>query len=254
MSDLSGKVALVTGASGGIGMATARLLHERGARLVLSDLADEGPVELMAELGKDAVWCRCDVTQEADNAAMVRIALDTFGTLDIAVLNAGIEGRAGAIGETSLENFDRVMAVNVRGVFAGLSQVMPVMKRAGSGVVTIISSTAGRRGTANLSPYITSKHAVVGLMKCAALEGAPHGVRVNTVNPGPIATRMMEQLEREFSPDSPQAAHEQLLGLIPAGRYGTAEEVAEMIAFLSSGRASYCSGNIYGVDGAYTAG
>jgi NAD(P)-dependent dehydrogenase (short-subunit alcohol dehydrogenase family) len=252
MSELTGKVALVTGASGGIGSATARLLHQRGARLVLSDLQDEGPAELMREIGDDARWCRCDVAQEADNAAMVQCALDSFGRIDIAVLNAGIEGRAGLIGETSLENFDRVMAVNVRGVFTGLSKVMPAMRQSGGGSIVILSSTAGRKGTPTFAPYVTSKHAVMGMMKCAALEGAAQNIRVNTVNPGPIDTRMMAAIEGDFSPDDPRAAHEAFVQSIPMRRYGTADEVARMIAFLASDEASYCTGNYYGVDGGQT--
>lgn len=252
MTTLTGKVALITGAAGGIGSATARLMHQRGAKLVLSDLADEGPADLMGELGADAVWCRCDVTSEADNEAMVAAALDRFGRLDIAVLNAGTEGRAGLIGDVGLDVFDRVIAINVRGVFAGLSKIMPVMKSGGGGSVVILSSTAGRKGTPQYAPYVTSKHAVMGMMKCAALEGAAYGVRVNTVNPGPIATRMMAAIEGDFTPGDPGAAHEMFVQSIPMHRYGTAEEVAMMIAFLGSDDASYCTGNYYGVDGGQT--
>ena len=252
MSELAGKVAVITGASGGIGAATARLMHSRGARVVLADLDEGALAALAAELGGDAAWLRCDVTQEADNAAMVQTALERFGRLDIAVLNAGIEGRAGPIGENSVENFDRVMAVNVRGVFLGLSKAMPAMQ-ANGGSIILLSSTAGRKGTPNMSPYVTSKHAVMGMMKCAAIEGAPHGIRVNTVNPGPISTRMMAAIEQDFAPEDPGGAHEQFVQSIPLGRYGKAEEVAELIAFLASDRASYCAGEYYGVDGGQTA-
>lgn len=249
MSEFAGKVAVITGAGGGIGSATARLMHARGARLVLADLDENVLAKLAAEFGEDAVGCRCDVSSEADNEAMVRAALDRFGRLDIAVLNAGIEGRAGPIGETSLENFDRVMAINVRGVFAGLSRIMPAMRSGGGGSVVILSSTAGRRGTPGMSPYVTSKHAVMGLMKCAAIEGAEHGIRVNTVNPGPIATRMMAAIEKDFAPDDPGGAHERFVQSIPLRRYGAPEEVADLIAFLASDRASYCTGDLYGIDG-----
>jgi len=252
MSELAGKVAVITGATGGIGAATARLMHSRGAKLVLADLDETALAALAAEFGDDAAWLRCDVAQEGDNAAMVQTALDRFGRLDIAVLNAGIEGRAGPIGENSVENFDRVMAVNVRGVFLGLSKAMPAMQ-ANGGSIILLSSTAGRKGTPNMSPYVTSKHAVMGMMKCAAIEGAPHGIRVNTVNPGPIATRMMAAIEQDFAPEDPGGAHEQFVQSIPLGRYGKAEEVAELIAFLASDRASYCAGEYYGVDGGQTA-
>ncbi len=252
MTELAGKVAVITGAAGGIGAATARLMHARGARLVLADLDESALAKLASEFGEDAAWCRCDVSSEADNEAMVRMALDKFGRLDIAILNAGIEGRAGPIGETSLENFDRVIAINVRGVFAGLSKVMPAMQ-SGGGSVVILSSTAGRRGTPGMSPCVTSKHAVMGLMKCAAIKGAAHGIRVNAVNPGPIATRMMAAIEQDFAPENPGGAHDQFVQSIPLGRYGEAQEVAELIAFLASDRASYSSGSSYGIDGAQMA-
>lgn len=252
MAELAGKVAVITGATGGIGAATARLMHSRGAKLVLADLDENALSALAAEFGGDAAWLRCDVAQEADNAAMVQTALDSFGRLDIAVLNAGIEGRAGRIGENPIENFDRVMAVNVRGVFLGLSKAMPVMRENGGSVI-LLSSTAGRKGTPGMSPYVTSKHAVMGMMKCAAIEGAPHGIRVNTVNPGPISTRMMAAIEQDLVPEDPEGAHEKFVQSIPAGRYGRAEEVAELIAFLASDRASYCMGDYYGIDGGQTA-
>lgn len=252
MSAVAGKVALITGAAGGIGAATARRLHSQGARLVLTDLDEAALASLASEFGQDAAICRCDVTSEADNEAAVQTALDTFGALDIAILNAGTEGRVGLIGESKLADFDLVMAINVRGVFIGLSKVMPAMKAGKGGVVTILSSTAGRRGSAAMAPYITSKHAVVGLMKTAAIEGAEHSIRVNTVNPGPISTRMMDAIEKNFLPGNPQEAHDQLQARIPMGRYGTAEEVANFIAFLSSNDASYCTGNLYGIDGGLT--
>ncbi|MGD9664238.1 MAG: SDR family NAD(P)-dependent oxidoreductase [Novosphingobium sp.] len=254
MTRLKGKVALITGAAGGIGAATARAMYDEGAKLVLCDLEGSGQAALAREFGDRAIACDMDVTSEEETANTVRAAQDAFGHIDIAVLNAGTEGAVGAIGETPLSNFDKVMEINVRGVFIGLSAIMPVMKSGPGGSIVILSSVAGRRGTANVSPYVTSKHAVVGLMKCAALEGAESGIRVNTVNPGPITTRMMESLEEGFAPGAPQDAKAALLTNIPMGRYGTAEEVAAFITFLSSDDASYCSGNIYGVDGGLTAG
>ncbi len=252
MVNLEGKVALVTGASGGIGAATALRLHAQGAKLVLSDL-DPGPLgELAAQLGDDTIACPGNVTSPEANAAMVDAALDRFGKLDIAVLNAGIECKFGLISEGDIDDFNRVMAVNVAGVYLGLSKAMPAMSAGQGGSIVILSSTAGRRGSAGLASYVTSKHAVVGLMKTAALEGAEHGIRVNTVNPGPIGTRMMKSLEKEISPDQPGRAQAFLEQKIPMGRYGTADEVARFIAFLASDDASYCTGNVYGVDGGLT--
>ena len=255
MTGLTGKTALITGATGGIGRATAATLLAQGANVVLADLDHAALAEMAAASGPRAAIAVCDVTDEAQTAAAVAVAIETFGGIDIAVLNAGIEGKVGVIGDQAVADFDHVMNVNVRGVFIGLTHVMPALRSGGKGgSVVILSSTAGRRGSAALSPYITSKHAVVGLMKCAALEGAPDNIRVNCVNPGPIETRMMRQIELNYDPGAPTAVKEQLVARIPLGRYGTAEEVAEMIAFLSGSAASFCTGNIYGVDGGMTTG
>ena len=253
MTAMAGKTVFITGATGGIGRATAAAFVAQGANVVLADLDKAALDDMAAAIGAKAAVAVCDVTDEAQTAAAVTLARATFGGIDVAVLNAGIEGKVGLIGDMALADFDKVMNVNVRGVFIGLSQVMPVM-RANGGSIIILSSTAGRRGSAALSPYITSKHAVVGLMKCAALEGAPDGIRVNCVNPGPIETRMMRQIEANSNPDAPGDVKAQLIARIPMQRYGTAEEVAEMIAFLGGSASSYCTGNIYGVDGGITAG
>ena len=251
---LKGKTALITGATGGIGRAVAGLMVAEGANVVLVDLDQSALAALAAELGGKAVACAGNVTSEADTERAVETALSRFGRIDIAVLNAGIEGKLGLIGDLAVADFDAVMHVNVRGVFIGLTKIMPVMRRQGGGVVTILSSTAGRRGSAGLSPYITSKHAVMGLMKSAALEGAPDAIRVNTVNPGPIETRMMRAIEHNANPDNPGEMRDAMVASIPFKRYGTPQEVAAMIGFLSGDQASYCTGNYYGVDGGLTTG
>lgn len=254
MADFTGKTAFVTGASGGIGRAVAQTFIAGGANVVLADLDRAALEQVAADLSGSTAIAVCNVTDESETQAAVALAVQRFGTIDIAVLNAGIEGKVAPIGEANVADFKTVMDVNVNGVFIGLTHIMPVMQRGGGGVITILSSVAGRRGTAGLSPYITSKHAVMGMMKCAAMEGAPHKIRVNTVNPGPIETRMMRQIELNASPDNPNAMKDALVQHIPLRRYGEAQEVAEMIAFLSSDKASYCSGNFYAVDGALTAG
>lgn len=251
MKRLEGKVALVTGAAGGIGTAIAQKLHSEGASLILVDLDADKLNQAAAQLG-NAICVAGDVSTEELNKKAVQAAIDNFGGLHLAALNAGIEGAAGVIGDLPIEAFDKVMSVNVRGVFLGLSAIMPHMKSAGGGAIVMTSSSLGRRGTVAISPYVVSKHAVLGMMRSAALEGADHGIRVNTVNPGPIETRMVRSVGASVVPENPDAFREMLTGMVPMKRYGQPEEVANMVSFLLSDEASYCSGNLYAVDGAVT--
>ncbi|GGC87613.1 SDR family NAD(P)-dependent oxidoreductase [Chelatococcus reniformis] len=251
---LDGAVALITGATGGIGRATAARFVDEGARVVLADLDAEALSDLAAAFGPSAAWICADVTEEEQNRAAVALALERWSRIDIGVLNAGIEGRVAAIDELAPADFDRVIAVNVRGVFLGLAQLLPALRRGGGGAITITSSTAGLRGAAGLAAYTASKHAVIGLMKSAALEGAPHNIRVNTVNPAPVETRMMRSIEAGARPDDPDGAKTKFLTGIPLKRYGRPEEIAALIAFLSSDEASFCTGGIYTADGGTMAG
>ncbi|WP_342642648.1 SDR family NAD(P)-dependent oxidoreductase [Rhodoligotrophos ferricapiens] len=249
-----GKIAFVTGATGGIGTAIVRRLLADGAKVFMVDLNQEALQALAEPLGEDVAWAVADVANEEQVARAVEAALTRFGRIDMGILNAGIEGRVAPLGDLSAADFDRVMAVNVRGVFLGLSQLMPLMRRQGGGAIVITSSVAGIRGSAGLSAYVASKHAVVGLMKSAALEGARHRIRVNTVNPAPVETRMIRALEEGINPDKPDAIRAKMMAGIPMGRYGQPDEVAEMIAFLASDAAGYCTGGTYMVDGGYTVG
>ena len=175
--------------------------------------------------------------------------------MDVALLNAGIEGQVGPIGTTPLALFDRVMAVNVRSVWLGLSALMPAMRAAGGGgSIVITSSTGGLKGTPFLAPYGASKHAVIGLMKSAAIEGAADRIRVNTVNPGPIDTRMIAAIMQGRNPGDAEAARQAGIARIPAGRYGRVEEVAALMLFLASDEASFCTGSVHAVDGGSMAG
>jgi len=254
MQGFQDKVILITGATGGIGSVTAARLADAGARLVLVD-RDPAPLEaLAASLNTPSVIASGDIADEATTRDAVAHAMKAFGRIDGAFLNAGMEGRVAPVESQDLADFDRIMAVNVRSVFIGLACVMPVMKAQGAGSVVITSSAAGLRASSGLAPYVTSKHALVGMMRAAALEGAAHNVRVNTIHPGAIDTRMIRDLERKMSPDDLERGRASITAGIPAGRYGQPEEVAALVAFLLGDEAGFCNGGTYQVDGGSLAG
>ena len=251
MGRLDGKVAVITGATGGIGSAAARLFAAEGAQLMLVDL-DAGRLEaLAADTG--AAWHAGDVTDGAVNETVAAATVERFGGVDIALLNAGIEGVLKPIPEYPLDMFDRVMAINVRGVWLGLQALMGRMERRGGGSIVITSSTAGIRAIPGLSAYIASKHAVIGLMRAAAMEGASSNIRVNTVNPSPIDTRMIASLEEMRGLDRSRS-NQPLAGMTPLRRYGEPEEVARLMLFLAGGESSFCTGGVYMVDGGVSGG
>lgn len=253
MGKLDGKTAIITGATGGIGRAAARLFAAEGARLLLVDLDDAALSELARAIGADrADHAAADVSDAEATKAFVAQAVERFGGVDIALLNAGIEGRIAPMAEQTDEDFDRVMAVNARGVWLGLKYAMPEMARRGGGSIVATSSTAGVRAVSRLAPYIASKHAVIGLMRAAAMEGAADGIRVNTVNPSPIHTAMIERLEDVVSPN--RGNTQPMAQFTPLKRYGLPEEVARLMLFLASDDGSFCTGGVYMVDGGATAG
>jgi NAD(P)-dependent dehydrogenase (short-subunit alcohol dehydrogenase family) len=251
MSKLNGKTVIITGAARGIGAAAARLFAAEGAKLMLADVLAEPLQALAKEIGAAAAVCPTDVTDETAVKNLVDQTVARFGRVDAALLNAGIEGHLKPITEYSPDMFDKVMAVNVRGVWLGLKYVMGAMQATGGSIV-ITSSTSGIRATPNMSAYTASKHAVVGLMRSAAIEGAARKIRVNTVNPSPIDTPMIASLESMFGlsgrNDQPLAT------ATPLGRYGTPEEVAKLMLFLASDDSSFCTGGVYMVDGGVSAG
>ena len=254
---LDGKVALVTGAGGELGAATARLMVARGARVVAVDRDRASLDRLVAAVGAAGVpvTILADVTREADVAGYVAETLGRMGRVDIFFNNAGIEGPVRPIAEYPLEDFERVMAVNVVGVFLGLKHVIPAMARTGGGAIINASSVAGLTGTPGICAYNASKHAVIGLTRSAAAEWAGRGIRINSINPGPIASRMMRSLEVGLSPDGEPGAdkmHDAFQALIPAGRYGTPEEVAALVAFLACDDARYMHGVVCTIDGGFT--
>ena len=261
MARLDGKVAVITGATGGIGSAASRLFAEEGARVALVDLNEEALAEVVRSIGEDkASYTVADVTDPDQSQAYINAAVSRWGGVDIMLANAGIEGTLSPITEYPVEMFDRVMAVNVRGVWLGLKYVMPVMRERGGGSVVITSSTAGISGTPEMSAYNTSKHAVIGLMRVASAEGAPDGIRVNTVNPSPIETRMMRSIEEQRvaamddSSVTVEVAKRSFAERIPLARYGDPTEVARMMLFLASDESSFCTGGVYMVDGGRSAG
>ncbi|MGH3304785.1 MAG: SDR family NAD(P)-dependent oxidoreductase [Streptosporangiaceae bacterium] len=249
----AGKVAVVTGAASGFGLAVSLRLAAEGARLVLVDRAAD-PLAEAATAIEDALPVLADVSQEADVESYVQAAVGQHGRIDLFFNNAGIEGRLAPMTELSVDDFDRVLAVNCRGVFLGLRAVLRVMKEQKAGAIVNTASMAGIRGSVTFAPYVASKHAVVGLTRCAALEGAPFGIRVNGVAPGHIDTRMARHLTAQINPADPESVYQQTAARVPLGhRYGTAQEVASLVLWLLSDEASYVSGTTHLIDGALNA-
>jgi NAD(P)-dependent dehydrogenase (short-subunit alcohol dehydrogenase family) len=252
MGRLDGKTAIITGGGGGIGRAAAQLFAREGANVLLVDKNEADLKTAIAVVGGMASYVIADVTDPADTEAYTSAAVDRYGGIDVALLNAGIEGSVTRLVDTPLEVFDQVIAVNVRGVWLGLTSIMPKMAGRGGGSIVITSSAAGLNGYPNVAPYVTSKHAVVGLMKTAALEGAADKIRVNTIHPGPIPTRMLDSLA-DLSGDRART-HAGHISMVPLKRFGQPDEVARLMLFLGSDESSYCTGGTFTVDGGIGAG
>ena len=254
--DFNDKVALITGGGNGIGRATASGFANRGARVIVVDsdqAAGEATAGILRQQGGDAYFIPADVTKSADVRNYVKLALEKYGAIDCFHNNAGIEGSVAPTHEYDEDMFDRVMAVNVKGVFLGLRHVLPVMLKQGRGAVVNTASVAGLVASPGMPAYVASKHAVIGLTKTAAGEVARSGVRVNCICPGPIDTRMIHSLESMISADDPASVGTRYQSNIPIGRYGTADEVANLAVFLCSDLASNITGAQYVVDGGRTA-
>ena len=248
-----GQVAVITGAAAGFGLAVSTRLAEEGARLVMVDRTADALHEAASKLSGLPVVA--DVSQESEVDGYVRAAVDAHGRIDLFFNNAGIEGRMAPMTDLSVADFDRVWAVNARGVFMGLRSVLKVMKPQGSGAIVNTASMAAIKGAATFSPYIASKHAVLGLTKSAALEGAPFGIRVNCVAPGHIDTRMGRDLTAQINPEDPESVYRAVSESVPLGkRYGTATEVSNLVVWLLSPESEYVSGALYLIDGALNAG
>ena len=239
------KVVIVTGVSGGIGRATAFEFAARGARLVLGGRNEEAGKKLVAELGGLAVFLKTDVTLEADSRALVALALERFGRLDIAVNNAALEalGKIDAFDEAT---YTRVFDTNVKGVFFAMQAQVHAMRRTKGGSIVNLSSTGGSRGMPGMSIYVASKHAVEGLSKAAALDLASDNIRVNVVAPGPTLTPMLDRVT--------DGHPERLAQRVPLGRAGTPEELARAIVWIASDEASFVNGATLPVNGGISAG
>lgn len=255
MKRLHGKVALITGGAGGIGTATARLFIAEGACVVLADIQEAALQACVKDIGGEAIsYVVTDVTNEAQMQKAVDTTLERHGRLDNLFANAGTEGRIVPLISYDLADFQKVLNINVIGVFLGLKYTIPVMQKQGSGSIIITSSISGLKGTSGLSAYATSKHALVGLMRSAALETARFGVRVNTIHPAPIETKMMRAIESGRAAGDGEAAKKRIEATIPMRRYGTAAEVAQLALFLASDDSQFCTGGCYSVDGGLSAG
>jgi NAD(P)-dependent dehydrogenase (short-subunit alcohol dehydrogenase family) len=255
MGIVSEKVALVTGAAAGIGRATALEFAAEGAKVVVSDIVIEGGEATAAEIrakGCEAIFVRADVSKAEDVAALMAQTIKTYGRLDLACNNAGIEGEVVPLIEQTEQDFDRIINVNLKGTFLCVKAEIIQMLTQGGGSIVNLASIAGLIGFPGLSPYVASKHGVNGLTKNAALEYAKQGIRVNSVCPGGIDTRMLDSLADQATGGT-QTSRQMMDGLHPMGRIGTPEEVARLIVWLSSDKASFITGVHMPIDGGFVA-
>ena len=250
--NLAGKVALITGGTSGIGRDTAILFARHGAKVVLTGRrAEEGSetAKLARSAGGEVLFLQGDVSKTADVKMFVEKTVEKFGRLDVAFNNAGIEGQWRPIVELPEEIFDQVAAINIKGVWLCLKYEMQhMLKQGGGGAIVNMSSVAGLMGNAGSSAYVASKHAVIGLSRTAALEGAAHGIRVNTVCPAVIVTAMAERAFGDLE------ANKRLLAMHPIGRFGQPMDIAEAVLWMCSDKSSFMTGHEVVLDGGMLAG
>lgn len=243
------KVALVTGGSSGIGRATALAFAKKGAKVVIADwIENQETIDLIKNMGGEAIFVKCDVSKSADVKALIEKTIDTFGRLDFAYNNAGIEGTSAPTQDCSEENWDKTIDVNLKGIWLCMKYQIPVMLKKGKGSIVNCSSVAGLVGFQGLPAYVASKHGVIGLTKTAALENAKLGIRINAVCPGVIQTPMIDRLT-----GNQKEAEEQFTTMEPVGRFGQPEEIACAVMWLCSDEASFVTGIEMPVDGGLVA-
>ena len=249
---LEGKSTIVTGANGGIGRAVARRFLNEGANITLVDLDKNQLNEFLASLSDErdkAIAIEADVSKSADVQNYVNAAMDAFGRVDTLFNNAGIEGSISSLEDYDENTFDQVLQVNIKGVWLGMRHCADAMRRSGGGSIINTASAAGLMATPSLIAYGASKHAVIGMTKSASIELAPAGMRVNAVCPGVINTRMMRSIEQQTIPENPEEYVKAVSEKTPLGRYGEADEIASLVAFLASDEATYITGSSYVIDG-----
>ncbi len=246
-TDFKETVAIVTGAAFGIGRSTALAFAQNGVKVVVADWRENNEtLDAIKKMGGEAIFVKCDVSKEEDVQRLVSKTIDTFGRIDFAVNNAGIEGVQKLTQEYTSEEWDKLMNINLKGVWLCMKYQIPQMLKQGKGAIVNIASIAGLVGFPNLSHYVASKHAVNGLTKAIALENTKNGIRINSVCPGVIRTPMVE---RVLSGPEVENAYK---SAIPMNRFGEPEEMAETILFLCSDAASYITGQNIAADGGWT--
>lgn len=252
---LKNQTAVITGGAGAIGRATAkRFLNEGAEGILLVDQDSDGLKNVVKSLESDRVFqFTADVSESKDVEKYIGKAIHEFGRIDILFLNAGIEGVVKPLTEYPEDIYDKVMAVNTKSVWLGMKFAFPHMIKNGGGSIIINSSVAGLQGTPQVMAYVTSKHAVVGSMKVAALEGAPHNIRVNSIHPSPVDNRMMRSLEEGFSPGAGENTKENFKNMIPLGRYAKNDEIADLVLFLATDESNFITGSTFAIDGGLTA-
>ena len=248
---LEGKVAVITGAAGALGRKTAELLLQEGAKVALVDINEKSLAAVVESLGSkgEVLGLISNLSDEEEVALYVQQVIQKWGRIDVFLNNAGIIGKVAPLTDQTIEDFEAVININVRGVFLGLKHILPIMTAQQSGSIINTSSVSGLMGSSGNSLYSASKHAVVGLTKTAALEVAKDSVRVNSIHPAPLDSEMMKTIEKTLNVDNPSAVRNNISSRIPLGRYGNMEEVSKLVLFLASDDSMFITGSQYRIDG-----